>query len=194
MDKIKDFFNKKAENWDNESFANPEKIKTILTLSELKENSKILDIACGTGVLEKFLLDYSPSEILAIDISEKMIEKAKEKFNDKRITFVCEDFYNLKNQTFDYIIIYNAFPHFLDQERMINHLYTLLSPHGKFIICHGMGRKNIDAHHKKVASEISLGLQPAISNAFMLKDKFHIKALIDTEELYLIYSQKKELH
>ncbi|WP_297632647.1 class I SAM-dependent methyltransferase [uncultured Clostridium sp.] len=193
MDKIKEFFNSKAQNWDKESIADGNKIKAILNISDLTKDLKILDVACGTGVLEEFLSDYSPKKIKAIDISENMIKVAKEKYSNTDIEFLCEDLHNLKDETFDYIIIYNAFPHFLDQKKTINHIYKLLVPGGTFVICHGTGRKNIDAHHKKVASEISLGLQPAIDNAILLKDNFHIKTLIDKEDLYVIYSIKKSL-
>ena len=117
MDKMKDFFNNLAEDWDNHSKGVLEKIESILQIAELKDNSKILDIACGTGVLEEFLLSHNPNSILAVDLSEKMIEKAKSKYDDSRIKFLCENIFNIKDEKFDFIIIYNAFPHFLEPEK-----------------------------------------------------------------------------
>lgn len=191
MDKIKKFFNEKALNWDEESRADRKKIEKILKISKLKENSEILDIACGTGVLEEFLLENNPKSILAIDIAENMIKKAKEKYNDSRIEFKNEDFFNIKNKKFDYIIVYNAFPHFLEPEKMIEHVYNLLKDNGKFVICHGMGRKDLNGHHKRVANEISLGLAPANENVNLLKNHFDIKEVIDEKDLYIIYGVKK---
>ena len=79
----------------------------------MKEGLDILDVACGTGVMEQFLLKYNPKSIVAVDIAENMIKKAKEKYNDNRIEFICDDIHNIKDRKFDYVIIYNAFPHFL---------------------------------------------------------------------------------
>lgn len=191
MDKMKEFFNKKALTWDDESKADKNKIEKILKVSELEKNSKILDIACGTGVLEEFLLEFNPKSILAIDIAENMIMKAKEKYSDKRITFKNEDLFNIKNEKFDYVIIYNAFPHFLEPEKMIGHVYDILDEKGKFVICHGMGRRDLNGHHKRVASEISLGLKPANENVELLKNYFEIKEVIDEKEIYIIYGRKK---
>lgn len=43
----------------------------------MKEGLDILDVACGTGVMEQFLLKYNPKSIVAVDIAENMIKKQK---------------------------------------------------------------------------------------------------------------------
>ena len=41
---------------------------------------QVLDVACGTGQTSKTILDWCPdAQIVGIDISEKMIAKAREK-------------------------------------------------------------------------------------------------------------------
>jgi demethylmenaquinone methyltransferase/2-methoxy-6-polyprenyl-1,4-benzoquinol methylase len=39
-----------------------------------------------------------------------MIEKAKSKYDDFSIIFLCENIFNIKNEKFDFIIVYNTFP------------------------------------------------------------------------------------
>lgn len=191
MDKMKDFFNNLALDWDNQSKGDPEKLERIFKTAELKENSKILDIACGTGVLEEFLLPHNPKSILAVDLAENMIEKAKSKYDDPRIKFLCENVFNINNEKFDFIIIYNAFPHFLEPEKFIDHVSSLLDTDGKLVICHGMGRKPLNDHHKRTANEISLGLKPAAEVAKIIEDKFNIKNITDEEHIYIVYGTKK---
>lgn len=191
MDKMKDFFNNLALDWDNHSIGDPEKLERIFKTAELCENSRILDIACGTGVLENHLLKHNPKSILAVDLAENMIDKAKTKFNDSRVTFLCENVFNITDEKFDFIIIYNAFPHFLEPEKFINHVASLLDTNGKFVICHGMGRNPLNDHHKKTANEISLGLKPAIEVSKMLEDKFTIKNVTDESDIYIVYGTKK---
>ncbi len=190
MDKIKEYFNNRAADWDSHSIANAEKVEKILKISELEENSEILDIACGTGIMEEFLIKHNPKSILAVDIAENMIKQAKEKYNDPRIEFLCEDVFNIKDKKFDFIIIYNAFPHFLEPEKFISHIHRILKENGKFVICHGMGRKDLNGHHKRVANEISLGLAPAEETASMLNG-FEVKTIIDEKEVYIVYAIKK---
>lgn len=47
----KNYFDNLAENWDNMCHHDAKKIDAIITLAQLPENSRILDIATGTGVL-----------------------------------------------------------------------------------------------------------------------------------------------
>lgn len=47
----------------------------------------IIDIACGTGDLEKYLLKFNHDKIIALDPSEKMLQKAKMQFENSNIEF-----------------------------------------------------------------------------------------------------------
>ena len=53
--------------------ANP-KIKEVSKY--VSKNSKILDIGCGYGEMSKYFIDNGAKLVVAIDISEKMIQKA----------------------------------------------------------------------------------------------------------------------
>ena len=55
-ERIKEVFNSWAETWDERAIPREEKIKRILEVGEMKEGLDILDVACGTGVMEQFLL------------------------------------------------------------------------------------------------------------------------------------------
>lgn len=191
-ERIKEVFNSWAETWDEKSIPREDKINRILEVGEMKEGLDILDVACGTGVMEQFLLKYNPKSIVAVDIAENMIKKAKEKYNDERIEFICDDVHNIKNRKFDYVIIYNAFPHFLDPDKFIAHVHSLLKENGKFLICHDMGRKKLNNHHnERKVSDISLGLRATEEVAWMLVNSFHVEKMVDENEIYIIYSIKK---
>lgn len=51
IESTKIYFDNLAENWDNICHHDMKKIDTIVSLAQLPENSRILDIATGTGVL-----------------------------------------------------------------------------------------------------------------------------------------------
>ena len=77
MNKVADFFDTLADRWDELCYHDPEKLNDILQRTGLRKGLRILDIGCGTGVLESYLLPYSPLQIVGVDISPGMIKKAR---------------------------------------------------------------------------------------------------------------------
>ncbi len=75
----------------------------------IEENSKVIDIGCGTGSLV-FYLSNKCRYILGIELSEKMVDYAnslKEKNNIFNVEFIHGDankIYNLTEEKFDYAI------------------------------------------------------------------------------------------
>ena len=120
MNQIEIFFDTMAERWDAVCVHDPGKIRTILDRTNLRQNARILDVGCGTGILESYLLPYEPRQIVAIDIAGQMIEKARMKYPDHPlIEFLQEDAISYEGKGFDYIILYSAYPHFMRPERLI---------------------------------------------------------------------------
>lgn len=186
MNAIADFFDSLADRWDELCQHEPKKINEILEQTTLRKGMRILDVGCGTGILESFLLPYSPVEIVGVDLSSFMIEKARCKYAVKTVDFHCMDIMDLKNERFDYIIAYSVFPHFSNQKELISHLAGLLHPGGELVICHSESRDKINMHHGKQAVRISFGLPPAEEVAQMMEPYFRIQTIQDTNRLYMV--------
>lgn len=71
LEETKNFFDEKADTWDNESIYSPNLIKAVVEISGIPQNGRVIDIACGTGVLFPFILEKEPSELFGIDLSVK---------------------------------------------------------------------------------------------------------------------------
>ena len=112
MNKVADFSDTLADRWDELCYHDPEKLNDILRRTGLRKGLRILDIGCGTGVLESYLLPYSPLQIVGVDISPGMIEKARSKYATPIVDFRCQDVRDIRGKSFDYIIAYSVFPHF----------------------------------------------------------------------------------
>lgn len=181
---IKTFFDNLASDWDRRS--NHKYIEYIIRKIDIHENSKILDVACGTGILEEYLLQYNPKEILGVDISKNMIEIAKEKNNDKRVKYLCEDIFNIEAGQWDFIIVFNSFPHFVDKEKFLSHLSKLLKIGGKLIICHNFSRKSIDKIHKNMSESISSQLISGKELVEIAPVFFKENLVIDNNKIYLV--------
>lgn len=190
MDKnsIEAFFDRAASSWDEEMIKDDLIIKTILDNAGVEKGDTVLDVACGTGVMIPYYLDRG-AHPTGIDLSKKMIEIASDKFKD--IEFIWGDVEELDNRKFDRIIVYNAFPHFIDAESLIRHLSSLLNKDGTLTIAHGMSRERINHHHEGVASSISNGLMEARELAKIMSKYLDVYVSIDDDRMYQVSGKLK---
>ncbi|WP_024466016.1 class I SAM-dependent methyltransferase [Treponema pedis] len=193
---IIDFFNELANRWDDIAENNERSIDFIVEYADLKPECTVLDIGCGTGILESRILKFNPKKILAIDISMNMILKAKQKFKDSRIEFLNADIYTLCENGFDRAFIFNAYPHFIEKENLAEKLYGCLKQNGRFIIAHDHSRHEVNSRHDKTIkreASVSFELKSAEEEAVIWKKFFKIDTLIDKENLYMISGVKNNI-
>ncbi len=184
---IKEFFNIKASNWDNESKADDNLLKAIFEITGIKNNIKVLDIGCGTGVLFGSLLKYSPSEIVGVDISDKMLEIARKKYGHfDNIKFKNMDVLELDENDFDIVYIYNAYPHIMDVEKLKSKLKQICKSGARIVIVHGMSRNFIENIHKNVGNNISRTLRDVKTETKFWDDVLDIDIAIDTNKFYML--------
>ena len=135
------FFDERAGEWDAGMVRSDEKIGRILDNAKVTAGSRVLDIACGTGVLIGDYLRRNVESVTAVDISPEMIRIAREKFPQENVRFVCGDAETAPlGEGFDAIVIYNAFPHFPDPERLVARLAALLAPGGRLVLSVSLDR------------------------------------------------------
>ena len=188
------YFNRCAPNWDEETIRNDDKINAILNYSGITEGVRVLDVACGTGVLFPDYLQRNVATLVGVDIAPEMVKIAAEKFSDPRIRVICADIQTFQpSETFDRIMIYDAFPHFPEPEKLIAHLASLLSENGRFTIAHSMSRAQIDAFHGQVGAEtVSMGLVHEDTLAQMLSPYFHVDIVLSDAEKYVVSGIKRK--
>lgn len=113
-------------NWHNITFL---KVKNYLDL-----NKKHLDYACGSGTLIGL---YSEAESIGFDISERQIQYANKKYNQKANFYLISELNFEKNLNKYDVITVLGLLEFLDNRgniEIINNLHTLLKPNGKLIL------------------------------------------------------------
>ena len=181
------FFDSKAETWDN-MLHDSGLVNRILDNALPEKPRRILDVACGTGILFPFFFERGITDITAIDISPGMIAVAKRKFKDKNsIKFICSDASTYSfDGLFDSIIIYNAFPHFTDPDVILSNLVPHLAKGGILSIAHSAGREELNTFHKEHASPISFPLPPADEVASLMSKYLQVGLVISEEHLYQV--------
>ena len=188
-ERIKCFFDERAAHWDARGHAdNTALLRGILSAAGLTEGARILDIACGTGVLFPLLLETNPQLIHGIDLSDEMVKHARKKTEDPRIELFAADFYEFSPAChYDFAVAYNAYPHFTEKARFAKKLHALLGKNGRFLIMHGRGREMINAHHNQgEAVHVSVPLDPCEEEALAFEGLFRIDLKIDTESCYAL--------
>ena len=186
------FFDRLAPEWDAGMVRNEEVIAAILDNAQVAEGKDILDVACGTGVLIPDYLTRKAASVTAIDISPKMAEIARTKFSRPEVTVLCGDAAELETEKhFDRIVVYNAFPHFADQEGLIGHLAGLLKPGGTLTVAHGMSREKINSHHQGTSVRVSCGLMPAGELAAIFGKYLRVTTVISDDRMYQVAGSLK---
>ena len=188
---VKEFFESIADNWNNKK-DDLNKIDSILKLVEIKENEDILDLGCGKGIITPLVYNYTKKLVLGIDLSEKMIDGAKLKNNDlTKYEYICGDYIDYKfSKKFDKIIIFNAFPHFLDKKALALKAYNDLKEDGKLVIMHNLGKDELNSYHNDHASKISCGLRDPKIEENELKECFKLEKFLDESDRYLMILNK----
>lgn len=188
------FFDRCAPSWDAEMVKSDEIIGRILDNAEVTEGLDILDVACGTGVMIPYYLERNPASVTAIDISPEMAKIAAEKFADEpRVRVICGDVEEaVFDRQFDRIVVYNAFPHFPNPQRLIRTLAGLLKEGGRLTIAHGASREAIDSHHSGAASKVSNGLMQADRLKKLFDPYFQVEVMISNSRMYQVSGVKWE--
>ncbi|MDR0561797.1 MAG: methyltransferase domain-containing protein [Spirochaetaceae bacterium] len=191
------FFNERAGTWDETSRHDMAKVELMLQLLNIKKGERVLDVGTGTGVLLPLLARYTDeADITAIDIAAKMIEAAKRKAGDAKITFITGDVleYPFDPERFDCIICYSVFPHFEDKRGTIRRLSRLLAPGGLLGILHSEPRDRINsihihARHHDIKAD---NLPPAEMVMDCMKDAgLREEIRIDNPDLYMLCARKR---
>jgi len=180
-----------APGWDADLIRHDDVIAAILDGARVTEGVKILDVACGTGVLIPDYLKRKVASVTGVDISTEMIRIAREKFPQENVRFLCADVEELAvEELYDCIMVYNAFPHFPEPERLIRALVGHLAPGGTLTIAHGMSRAMIDDHHRGTASKVSCGLMHEDALAAMLRKYLRLDVKISNDRMYQLTGTK----
>ncbi len=186
---ITEFFDNCASWWDNDIIRNEELILKILDNAKVTLGIDVLDVACGTGVLLSDYKKRNVKSVTGIDISPKMAEIAQRKFPEFNIFCGDAEFYSFDKQ-FDVVMIYNAFPHFVNRDSLISNLSRCTKSGGSISIAHSMSKEDLEKHHIKVA-HISSKLPDIQELSLLLEPYFEIELAISNEEMYQIVGVKR---
>jgi trans-aconitate 2-methyltransferase len=124
----------------------------VLERLELRGDEDAIDAGCGSGrVAERLLARLPQGSLLAVDASEAMVTKARERLGE-RASYLVADLSELQvSEPVDLVFSTATFHWILDHERLFARLHAALRPGGRLVAqCGGHG--NVAEHARAIAA------------------------------------------
>ena len=100
----------------------------------LKPGGSILDIGCGSGILQKRLKSYFYNKYVGIDVSIEAINKAAQNKDDKTFFIIADGNDYIPAGLFDVIVFNESLYYFYGPLAVLNRYDRYLKPGGIYII------------------------------------------------------------
>lgn len=151
-------------------------VDTIISISEVSQNSTVLDIACGTGIVTCEFAKYAKN-VIGLDITQDMLTQAIKIQEEKKLTNIKFDLGNVESlpyesNSFDIVFTRYSFHHFLDTKKVFEEMIRVCKPNGKIIV--------VDVALKNEYAK-------AYNHMEKLRDPSHTKALT-FDEFHILFS------
>ena len=151
-------------------------IDKLTDFLQIKEDQKILDLACGKG-RHSIYLNQKGFSVVGADLSEQSILHAQQYENEK-LKFVVHDMREvLQEKTFHFVLnLFTSFGYFEKEEeqyKTIHSVEQMLLPNGILVIDFMNAHKvvkNLVASETKEVDGITFQLKRSIQNGFIIKD------------------------
>lgn len=184
----REFFEQLAESWGDEE--DTLRVKKILELINPRKWKKILDVGTGTGVL---LPSLPAGRVIGVDLSFKMLRKAREKFGSSSHFIQGEaEHLPLIDNFFDCVICFRSFPHFSKKEKALAEIHRVLKKDGRLYIAHTASREEVNSFHTNLGHVVSGDQIPDDSQMRRMFENagFHEIRVVDQENLYIVSAIK----
>ena len=193
---LREYFNSRADIWDEEiAEQDTNKLRKMAERLELKPGSVVLDVGTGTGIFLPYLLNNigKNGKIVALDLAEVMLAKARAKYPFENIEFLHGDIMDIPiyEEMFDSVVCYSSFPHFQDKHKALTEIKRVMKHDGRVCICHTSSRDHINGIHSTLPG-VEHDLLPAPDEMRIMFSNagFTVVKIEEDSESYLAVGEK----
>ena len=184
---VRDYFNELAAQWDSQAAEQDSgKLERMAARLDIKPGATVLDVGTGTGVFLPYIVRAAgqSGHIIALDIAEKMLLRAKAKHIPGNINYVCASVEDLPlaDSVCDAAVCYSSLPHFKNKVKALQQVRRALKDGGWLYVCHTSGREMINRIHAE-ATALRHDLLPDASEMYSLLIMMgYTQVLVDDKE------------
>jgi len=192
-----DFFSGLAASWD-EQHSRPEEVERLRRFAvhfRLRPGARALDVGCGSGRLVPLILEAvgAGGSLVELDFAPGMVDLARRKTGDPRVTFRVGDAHDLPfpDSDFDTVIALALLPHLDNRGKALREFRRVLKPGGLLIIAHQLGREALDRLHGDSSEPVRRDRLPEKGVLARLLDAAGYSAveIVDEPDRYLAWAR-----
>lgn len=170
-----DEYSDMADHWDDRSAHDMDKMDYMVGLLGIKGGERILDVGTGTGVLIPLYERSGAGCVKAIDISERMISVARDRFPSAEhpgVSFEVMDVYDLDEKgAYDMVVCCACYPHLHDKVEALRVMSEALKDGGTLALLHPDSKEHIDERHRHQGVGVAVNSLPEMSETrALIKD------------------------
>lgn len=127
-----------------------ESIAKIVEVTALTGREHVLDLATGGGAVAAALAPGA-AEVIGIDMTPAMLEKAEERKRDEGLENVRFEVGNVvdlqyADSSFDVVTCRNSLHHFIEPAKVVAEVSRVLAPGGRFLVVETIASEDPDVH------------------------------------------------
>lgn len=114
-EKMDAFFEARIDNYENIHMRNWGDVYDVVPDYLPKDINTLLDVGCGSGLeLDSIYKEYPKIKVTGIDVCKAMLDKLRQKHNDKDIKLIQEDYfiYPFEKQQYDVVLSVQSLHHY----------------------------------------------------------------------------------
>jgi SAM-dependent methyltransferase len=118
-----------------EGLARAQEWPAIRAMLPQLNGARVVDLGCGYGWFCRFARENGAARVVGIDVSEKMLERARETTSDSAIEYRRADLETIELEGFEYDLVYSslAFHYVTSFSRLIEQISLALIPRGHLV-------------------------------------------------------------
>ncbi len=197
IDPLVAFFDEAAANWDAKSprpEATRQRLGELKTDMGLRAGQEVLEVGCGTGQVTDWLVQtVDPGGVTAVDLSPRMLERAKARTGRARylVADICTQ--ELGEGTFDIAFCMHVLPHLSDIDAALANLYRMLRPNGRLIVLHLAHWREINDLHDRIGGAVAGHYlpPPTVWEGLLARHGLVLTTLRDEADLLLVIAERR---